>query len=223
MRRLVAAGLSALAMLLVAASSARASAITVSGTTAGCFGTSGSCTSLGDQPAQSVFDFAGTGFLVTTTAAGDATNIALGTLHRADTSAGNFTGTVPFVLQLLFTSPIGVAGEPNFYTAQISGQFQGGGADSWLHFDNTVRHVSFANDLVSGSFDFLIHDIGIGIGDSGGLNLGKGETRTLFGAISNATMDVAPTAVTPVPEPASLLLLGGGLMVVAARMRRKKA
>ena len=43
MRRLAVAGLSALAMLLVAASNASASAITIAGTTAGCFGAVGSC------------------------------------------------------------------------------------------------------------------------------------------------------------------------------------
>ena len=215
MRRL-AAGLSALAMLLVAASNASASAITISGTTAGCFGALGSCGgSFVDQTARSPFDFNGTDFSVLTTLVGDATNIALGTIHRVGANEGNFTGSIPFAFQLAFSLPLGAGGGPDFYTAQIIGQAQGGGGAASMDFDNTIQHVSFVNALGSGSFDFLIHDIA---------GLGKNDTITLFGDISNATLGgVNPTVDTPVPEPASLLLVGGGLMAVTARVRRKKA
>ena len=164
---------------------------------------------------NSPFDFNGTDFSVLTTLVGDATNIALGTIHRVGANEGNFTGSIPFAFQLAFSLPLGAGGGTDFYTAQIIGQAQGGGGAASMDFDNTIQHVSFVNALGSGSFDFLIHDIA---------GLGKNDTITLFGDISNATLGgVNPTVDTPVPEPASLLLVGGGLMAVTARVRRKKA
>ena len=205
-----------LAAVLIATvpSAARAATITsfeIAATTTGCFGTS--CSTFVDQPTFAPFSFDGTSFDVTTDQNGSASNIVLGTFSR---DSGNFTTTEPFTLQVLFTVPIGVSGNPTTFAATFIGTGSGN-KPTFINFDNSPRTFTFNNGTSSGSFIFTVFDIGSNSSsDSSGLD--KNETVNLYGSITNA---IDPP-VGEAPEPATIVLLGSGLAWAAWRGRRRQ-
>ena len=190
--------LTAVAFLTLAQGEARADEVTIAGSTTGSF--TGTTTGL---------TFVGNSFSVTTEngfAALSGTD-RLGTFHQ-DPNAGPLSGT--FTLNITFTLPAGIAGGPGAtYTATVTGSV---GADdeggALIVFDNATRSqtFTFSNGEATGSFTLTLPDF---------VPVTSGDFAALQGQIQGAQQ-------TPIPEPATMLLLGTGIAGVAARMRRRR-
>jgi hypothetical protein len=189
--------LTAVAFLTLAQGEARADEVTIAGSTTGSF--SGTTTGL---------TFAGNSFSVTTEAGFAALSGTdrLGTFQQAP-NAGPLSGT--FTLNITFSLPSGIAGgQGATYTATVTGSV---GADdeggALLVFDNASRSqtFTFSNGEANGSFTLTLPDF---------VPVTSGDFAELQGRITGSQ--------TPIPEPATMLLLGTGVAGVAARVRKRR-
>ena len=188
-------GIALIALLTLSSGVARADEVTVSGSTTG------------SVVGVSQLTFAGNAF-TGTTALGvgslSGTN-RLGTFSLSTAPlqpvAGNFT------LNVTFTLPSGIAGGPNTtYTATIQGSVSpnvGQGGVS-ITFANPSQTFTFNDGTNSGSFTLTVADLFVQSGQSANLTAGIRGSQN------------------PIPEPATMFLLGTGLAGVAAKFRKRR-
>ncbi len=188
-------GIALLACLTLSQGVARADEVTVSGTTTGI---------VTGVPQLS---FAGNAF-TGTTALGigslSGTN-RLGTFSLATAPQQALAGS--FTLNVTFTVPSGIAGgQGATYTAVISGSVSPnvnqGGVD--IVFNNPTQVFTFNDGVNTGSFTISVAN----------LFVQSGQTANLTAGLRGAQ--------TPIPEPATMLLLGTGLAGVAAKVRKRR-
>lgn len=217
----LALGLVALAFLVFGQGVARADEVTIAGYTNGCF----NCANPPNTNATQTDTLLGLTYTNSqfsgTTANGD---LAFGGNPtppgvQSVNNLGSFTLTTApntyngntFALRVTFTLPTGINGSNSqVFTAVLTGTVisdtQGGVR---LDFDNNLNNTgvlfTFANADASGSFFFRIND----------LSINPGQTASLNGDIYGAQQ-------TPIPEPATMVLLGTGLAGLAARARKRR-
>lgn len=191
--------LSLLALVIVGASQRTASAaeVTIAGTTTG---------SIAGIPPLT---FAGSSGFTGTTIFGigalSGTN-SLGTFFLANAPAQALSGS--FSLNIIFTLPTGInGGQSTTYAATIVGSvspnIDQGGVN--VHFANPTQTFTFSNATGTGTFSLTVADLFVQSGRSALLTAG-----------------ITGNQSSPVPEPATLLLLGTGVTGIAASVRNRR-
>jgi len=183
-------------VMIMTQGQARADEVTISGSTTGIV--------TGVPP----LTFAGNANFTNTTFLG------VGALSGSNSLGSFFLSTAPgqlvagsFTLNVTFTSPTGInGGQGTTYTAIISGSVSPnvnqGGVN--IDFNNTPVVFTFNNGVSSGSFSLAVADLFVETGHSANVTAGTTGQQQ------------------PVPEPATLLLLGAGLTGIAAKLRKRR-
>lgn len=182
-------------VLTLAQGQARADEVTITGFT------TGAITGVPQLNFQGNSSFTTTTFLGTTSLSGSNN---LGTFFLSTAPGQALAGA--FTLNVTFLGPTGInGGQGTTYTAAISGtvspNVNQGGIN--IDFDNTPLDFTFSNPNSTGSFSMQVADVFVQTGQAVNLTAGLTGMQT-----------------QPVPEPATLLLLGSGLTGIAAKVRR---
>jgi hypothetical protein len=189
-------GIALVALLTLSQGVARADEVTITGSTTGAVVGAPQVTFAGN------LNFTGT------------TALGVGSLSGPNSLGTFFLSTAPlqpvagnFTLNVTFTLPSGIAGgQGTSYTATITGSVSPnigqGGVD--VVFTNPSQTFTFNDGTNTGSFTLTVANVFVQSGHQANLTAGIRGSQS------------------PIPEPATMLLLGTGLAGVAAKIRKRR-
>jgi hypothetical protein len=140
------------ATAVILASAAPAAAVTFSGVTTGCFGSS--CSSYNDGATSQLLVFDGQGFSHTTPSSSGSFSVVLGdfTVSNPNGSTDNYDTT--FKLRVNFSNPLGTTPDPTTFFADVEGTIRNNGGTLTIDFGPTQ---SFS--YTGGTFTLALEDI----------------------------------------------------------------
>jgi hypothetical protein len=189
-------GIALIALLTLSQGVARADEVTLTGST------TGTVTGVPQLTFTGNANFNGT------------TSLGIGSLSGPNSLGSFFLQTSPqqlvagnFTLNVTFTTPAGInGGQGTTYTATIQGSVSPnvnqGGVN--ITFANPTQTFTFNNGTTSGSFTLTVANLFVQSGQSANLTAGFTGSQS------------------PIPEPATMFLLGTGLAGVAAKIRKRR-
>lgn len=189
-------GIALIAILTLSQGVARADEVTITGST------TGSVTGVPPLTFAGNNNFTGTTVLGTGSLSG---SNSLGSFFLSTAPTQALSGS--FTLNVTFTVPGGINGGPSTtYTASITGSvspnIDQGGVN--ITFVNPSQTFTFNNGTTTGSFTLTVANVYVQSGRSAQLTAGITGSQN------------------PIPEPATMILLGTGLAGIAAKVRKRR-
>jgi hypothetical protein len=183
--------------------------LTVSGSTAGCFGAG--CTSFGSAATlgSSGLSFANAMFSTSLANAADLDIVNVGSLRLVEDSQNGISNGV-LRLRFTFTSP--ATAPQTVFTADVDGTYSRFGYD-----DATINFGGPQTiNYLGGSFQLWVQDVSLSNGYFNNPDVDPIEAK-IYGL---QTISGGPAAV--VPEPSTYILLGTGIAALAGIARRRR-
>jgi len=212
------AGFLAAAIVATALGTSPASAVTFTGSTAGCFG--GGCSNFGPLALNDQLLFAGNPSFSGSTTSGPLT-VNFGGFAVSDPSillldfSDSYNGQV-FNLRVNFTAPAGINPSPVSFSASLSGvlNWRTGGALT-IDFES-AKHFTYTG----GSFDLAINDITLTTN-----RFLHADADFLTGTFSNISTASSAPPISAIPEPSTwaMMILGFVGVGFMAYRRRNQA
>ena len=137
----------------------------------------------------------------------------------------NCNGSDPFTLDLDFTAPTGVDGSPTTFTGAVHGEILTLDSQYGVTFSDPVQSFTFNNGVDNGTITFSLETFfGTVPLNDGSYVYNRDEKRYVIDpGTTDLLADICVNySADPVPEPASVVLLGSAFAGLVFAFRRKR-